>query len=69
VTYLAKRLGWRTPDRIRLTNLMLSDFRVNLRTPFNDRVDLLISLRFSYRQGSSHSFIIPGSKLIILYYH
>jgi hypothetical protein len=60
VTYLAKRLGWRSLDRIRLTNWALPDCRVDLKTHLDDRVDLLISLRFSYWQGSSHSFLIPG---------
>jgi hypothetical protein len=48
VTYLAKRLGWKSPDGIRLTNLVLPDCRVDLKTLFDDWVDLLISLRFSY---------------------
>jgi len=48
VTYLAQRLGWRSLDRIRLTNLALPDCRVDLKTPLDDRVDRLISLRFSY---------------------
>jgi hypothetical protein len=46
VTYLAKRLGWRSLDRIRLTNLALPGRRVDLKTPFDDMVDFLISLRF-----------------------
>jgi hypothetical protein len=31
----------------RLENLVLPDCRVNLKTPYDDKVDLLISLRFS----------------------
>jgi hypothetical protein len=68
VTYLAKRLGWRSLDRIRLTNLAIPDARVDLKTPLDDRVDFLISLRFSYWQGSSHSLLIPGSKPILCHY-
>jgi hypothetical protein len=68
VTYLAKRLGWKSLDRIRLTNLALPDCKVDLKTPLDDRVNLLVSLRFSYWQGSSHSLLVSGSKPI-LYYH
>jgi hypothetical protein len=44
VTYLAK--SWRD-DRIRLESLVLPDCRVDLKSPPDDKVDLLISLRFS----------------------
>jgi hypothetical protein len=47
VTYLVKRLGRGSPNRIRLTNLALPGHRVDLKTPFNDRVNLPICLRFS----------------------
>jgi hypothetical protein len=41
-----KRPGRQSPDRIRLTNLALPSRRVDLKTPLDDRVDLLFSLRF-----------------------
>jgi hypothetical protein len=43
VTYLAK--SWRD-DRIRLESLVLPDCRVDLKSPTDDKADLLISLRF-----------------------
>jgi hypothetical protein len=39
--------------------------QVDLKTPFDDGVNLLVSLRFSYWQGSSHSLLVPGSKPIL----
>jgi hypothetical protein len=47
VAYLAKRLGWRSLDKIRPQNLVFPDCRIDMKTLLDDRVDLLISLRFS----------------------
>jgi len=67
VTYLAKRLGWSSPDRTRLRNLAPSGCRLTWRL-FDDGVNLLVSLRFSYWQGSSHSLLLPGSKPILFHH-
>jgi len=67
VTYLAKRLGWSSPDRTRLRNLAPSGCRLTWRL-LDDGVNLLVSLRFSYWQGSSHSLLVPGSKPIICHH-
>ena len=42
--------------------------QVDLKTPFDDGVNLLVSLRFAYWQGSSHSLLVPGSKPILCHH-
>jgi hypothetical protein len=39
--------------------------QVDLKTPLDDGVNLLVSLRFSNWQGSSHSLLVPVSKPIL----
>jgi len=42
--------------------------QVDLKTPLDDEVNLLVSLRFSCWQGASHSLLVSGSKPILCHH-
>jgi hypothetical protein len=58
---------WLEQSWTRLRNLAPSGCRLTWRL-LDDGVNILVSLRFSYWQGSSHSLLVPGSKPILCHH-